>query len=196
MIAHSSLPTMKGFARSRRPRQLPRHRMLSRMKVCCPLRIIRRPAPAPLQADVPPFRSIPQMQQFLNLMPPSNGPDNGDGTGELITADKGATREDHGMVRIDHNFSNTHSLFARYTVDDSSSLVPYVGTPPGTYMPGFPTLHLARNQYGTDSGPYDIRHRNGSMSCASVSTEQRHLLRSTIRIRACRFLWFLIDRSE
>ena len=91
----------------------------------------------------------PQTQQFLNLMPPSNGPDNGDGTGELITADKGATREDHGMVRIDHNFSNTHSVFARYTVDDSSSVVPYVGTPPGTYLPGFPTLHLARNQYVT-----------------------------------------------
>ena len=53
------------------------------------------------------------------------------------------------MVRIDHNFSSTHSLFARYTIDDSSSLVPYVGTPPGTYVPGFPAFHLARNQYGT-----------------------------------------------
>ncbi|MGA2050733.1 MAG: carboxypeptidase regulatory-like domain-containing protein, partial [Terracidiphilus sp.] len=91
----------------------------------------------------------PQIQQFLNLMPPSNGADNGDGTGELITDNKGATREDHGMARIDHNFSNAHSVFARYTVDDSSSLVPYVGTPPGTYMPGFPTVHLARNQYVT-----------------------------------------------
>jgi hypothetical protein len=91
----------------------------------------------------------PQIQQFLNLMPPSNGPDNGDGTGELITADKGDTREDHGMVRIDHNFSNTHSVFARYTVDDSSSVVPSAGTPPGIYLPGFPTLHLARNQYVT-----------------------------------------------
>ena len=91
----------------------------------------------------------PQSQQFLNLIPASNGADNGDGTGELITADKGATREDHGMARIDHNFSNTHSVFARYTVDDSSSLVPYVGAPPGTYMPGFPTFHLARNQYVT-----------------------------------------------
>jgi len=91
----------------------------------------------------------PQIQQFLNLMPVSNGADNGDGTGELITADKGATREDHGMARIDYNFSNTHSVFARYTIDDSSSLVPYVGTPPGTYMPGFPTFHLARNQYVT-----------------------------------------------
>ena len=91
----------------------------------------------------------PQIQPFLNLLPPSNGPGNGDGTGELITANKGATREDHGLVRIDHNFSSTHSLFARYTMDDSSALVPYVGTPPGTYVPGFPAFHLARNQYGT-----------------------------------------------
>ena len=91
----------------------------------------------------------PLIPAFLNLLPPSNGPDNGDGTGELITANKGSTREDHGMARVDHNFSNAHSLFARYTVDDSSSLVPYVGTPPGTYAPGFPTFHSARNQYGT-----------------------------------------------
>ena len=91
----------------------------------------------------------PLIRPFLNLLPPSNGPGNGDGTGELITANKGNTREDHGMVRIDHYFSSTHSLFARYTVDDSSALVPYVGTPPGTYVPGFPAFHLARNQYGT-----------------------------------------------
>src|SRR5580692_3916962 len=91
----------------------------------------------------------PLIQPFLSLLPVSNGPDNGDGTGELITANRGNTREDHGMVRIDHNFSNTHSLFARYTIDDSSSLVPYVGTPPGTDVPGFPAFHPARNQYGT-----------------------------------------------
>src|SRR5580700_7405740 len=91
----------------------------------------------------------PLIQPFLSLVPVSNGPDNGDGTGELITANKGNTREDHGMVRIDHHFSSTHSLFARYTIDDSSALVPYVGTPPGTYVPGFPAFHPARNQYGT-----------------------------------------------
>jgi hypothetical protein len=91
----------------------------------------------------------PLIQPFLNLLPPSNGPGNGDGTGELITSNKGSTREDHGMARLDHNFSSTHSLFARYTIDDSSALVPYVGTPPGTYVPGFPAFHVARNQYGT-----------------------------------------------
>ena len=91
----------------------------------------------------------PLIQPFLNALPPSNGPDNGDGTGQLITANKGNTREDHGMVRIDHNFSDTHSLFARYTIDDSFALAPYIGTPPGTYAPGFPVFHFGRNQYGT-----------------------------------------------
>src|ERR1700723_784445 len=57
------------------------------------------------------------IQPFLSVLPPANGPENGDGTGELITANKGTTREDHGMVRIDQNLSSTHSLFARYTVD-------------------------------------------------------------------------------
>jgi hypothetical protein len=91
----------------------------------------------------------PRVQQFLNLFPTSNGADNGDGTGDLITANKGDTAEHHGMIRVDHNFSNTHSLFGRYIIDDSSSVVPYFGTPPGTYAPGFPTLHQARNQYFT-----------------------------------------------
>jgi hypothetical protein len=89
----------------------------------------------------------PRIQQFLALFPPANGADNGDGTGDLITANKGDTNEHHGMVRVDHNFSDTHSLFVRYIIDDSSSVVPYFGTPPGTYVPGFPALHEARNQY-------------------------------------------------
>jgi hypothetical protein len=88
-------------------------------------------------------------QQFLNLLPPANGKENGNGTADLITANKSATREDHGMMRFDQNFSNTHSLFARYIVDDSASQVPCVGNPPGTYVPGFPDLHEARNQYFT-----------------------------------------------
>ena len=129
----------------------------------------------------------PLIQPFLNLLPLSNGPDNGDGTGELITANKGTTREDHGMVRIDHHFSSTHSLFARYTVDDSSSVVPSVATPPGTYVPGFPaftwrgiTPPLSRT--ARHSGP------NGSTSCALVSTGQPPLLRPTKRILVCLLL--------
>ena len=91
----------------------------------------------------------PRVPQFLALFPLPNGADNGDGTGDLITDDKGNVYENHGMVRIDHNFSDAHSLFARYIIDDSSSLVPYFGTPPGLHVPGFPTDHTARNQYFT-----------------------------------------------
>lgn len=91
----------------------------------------------------------PRVEQFLALFPASNGADHGDGTADLITDDEGNVYENHGMVRIDHNFSSTHSLFGRYIIDDSSSLVPYFGTPPGTYVPGFPVDHAARNQYFT-----------------------------------------------
>lgn len=100
----------------------------------------------------------PRIQQFLALIPPANGADNGDGTGDLITANKGDTNEHHGMVRVDHNFSNTHSVFARYIIDDSFSLVPYFGTPPGTYVPGFPPLHQARNQYFSVQDRRNIGH--------------------------------------
>jgi hypothetical protein len=91
----------------------------------------------------------PRIPQFLSLFPLPNGADNGDGTADLTTADKGNAYEDHGMVRVDHSFSSTHSLFGRYIIDDSSSLVPYFGTPPGTYVPGFPINHTGRNQYFT-----------------------------------------------
>lgn len=91
----------------------------------------------------------PRVSQFLALFPTSNGADNGDGTADLITDDKGDAYENHGMIRVDHNFSGTHSFFGRYMIDDSSSLVPYFGTPPGTYVPGFPLEHTARNQYFT-----------------------------------------------
>ncbi len=103
-------------------------------------------------------RVDPRVNPFLDLVPPSNGGDNGDGTGDLITANKGRTNERHGMFRVDHNFSNAHSLFARYIIDDSSSLVPYFGTPPGTYVPGFPALHQARNQYFTGQDRRNLGH--------------------------------------
>ena len=100
----------------------------------------------------------PLIQPFLNLLPPANGADSGNGTGDLITANKGNTREDHGMLRVDHTFSDTHSIFARYTMDDGSSEVPYFGTPPGTYVPGFPALHRGRNQYFTIQDRRDLGH--------------------------------------
>ena len=105
-------------------------------------------------------QSILAYSSFSALFPLPNGADNGDGTADLTTDDKGNAYEDHGMVRVDHSFSNTHSLFGRYIIDDSSSLVPYFGTPPGTYVPGFPIDHTARNQYFTVQDRMQFRARN------------------------------------
>jgi len=86
------------------------------------------------------------------------------------------------MIRADHDFSNTHSVFVRYAIDDSSSIVPYFGTPPGTYVPGFPTLHEARNQYFTVQDRRNLGHemlnelRFGiNRTTASSSKEPRFL---------------------
>ena len=43
-------------------------------------------------------------------------------------------------------------------IDDGSSVVPYIGTPPGTYAPGFPALHQARNQYFTVQDRTNLGH--------------------------------------
>ena len=53
----------------------------------------------------------PRIQRFLSLIPPSNGADNGNGTGDLVTADKSHTREDHGMVRVDLTTSQARIRF-------------------------------------------------------------------------------------
>jgi len=42
-------------------------------------------------------------------------------------------------------------------IDDSSSQVHYFGTPPGTYVPGFPILHQGRNQYFTVQDRSNLR---------------------------------------
>ena len=139
----------EGFVKYKHPQQLRRCPMRLPTKVCCPLPLIREPAITPLRAGALPSALILAYSSFSRYFLLTNGADNGDGTGDLITANKGSTNEHHGMFRVDHNFSNTHSLFARYMIDDSSSLVPYFGTPPGTYVPGFPALHQARNQYFT-----------------------------------------------
>lgn len=111
-----------------------------------------------------------RVQPYLALLPPSNGQDNGDGTADLITtATKGATNEHHGMVRIDQIFSSTHSSFGRYIIDDSSSLVPYFGTPPGTYVPGFPVRKLGRNQYFTVQDRKNLAHELFNELCFGLN---------------------------
>jgi hypothetical protein len=49
------------------------------------------------------------------------------------------------MARLDHVFSNSHTAFVRYIIDDSDAVVPYLNT----LAPGFPGNNDSRNQYFT-----------------------------------------------
>jgi len=87
----------------------------------------------------------PAIMPFLALAPPPNGPDLGGGVGLFTSSDKRATREDYGLVRIDHAFSPAHSVFGRYIMDDSDSQNPYLST----LVPGFPGESSSRDQFFT-----------------------------------------------
>src|SRR6266851_1672121 len=68
----------------------------------------------------------PAVISFLGLAPLPNGLDLGNGVGLFTSSAKRATREDYGLARIDHAFSDGHSVFLRYIVDDSDSINPYL----------------------------------------------------------------------
>ena len=66
------------------------------------------------------FIDVPAtVQPYLDLYPLPNGPDNGDGSGQLILANPQPLDEDYFVVKFDHQFSDSDSFFARYTFDDS-----------------------------------------------------------------------------
>src|SRR5580658_3543457 len=70
--------------------------------------------------------AIPSVQPLLALWPVQNGPELGGGIAEAFSHPLQTIREDFGTVRLDHIFSDTDTLFAVYTVDDSADNTPTV----------------------------------------------------------------------
>jgi len=87
----------------------------------------------------------PAVLPFLALYPLPNGEDFGNGTASYTSSAKRETREDYGLVRIDHSFSGAHFAFSRYIIDDSNSRNPYLST----LIPGFPGDSSSRDQFFT-----------------------------------------------
>jgi hypothetical protein len=84
----------------------------------------------------------PSVQPFLDLYPLPNGADLGNGTAQLFSNPNRPIREDYTTVRGDHNFSNSDSLFARYTFDRATLSNP----------PAYPTVtsdSITKAQYVT-----------------------------------------------
>ncbi|MCC6591518.1 MAG: TonB-dependent receptor [Bryobacterales bacterium] len=66
----------------------------------------------------------PAVPAYLNLVPLPNDRNFGDGTGEYVRAASNSTNEDFVTGRVDHRFSDSTSLFARYTFDNATVAVP------------------------------------------------------------------------
>lgn len=62
----------------------------------------------------------PKVKPYLDTYPLPNGRDNGDGTGEYIFTNVLPTNEHYFMGKIDHQLSDSNSLFARYTFDQGN----------------------------------------------------------------------------
>lgn len=85
----------------------------------------------------------PTSAQFVNLFPHANGPDQGNGTALFQGSGMQPTREDFGVFRLDHKYSEKDQFFARALLDDGDIVQPFMSTS----VPGFPGEGLIRNQY-------------------------------------------------
>jgi hypothetical protein len=68
------------------------------------------------------------VKPYLLAFPLPNTPDRADGTAAFVIANSQTTNEDFGTVRVDHRFSDSDSLFGRFTIDDSEQLIPALNT--------------------------------------------------------------------
>ncbi|MBI4447067.1 MAG: TonB-dependent receptor [Acidobacteria bacterium] len=82
------------------------------------------------------------VKSFLSLIPQPNGRDFGNGSAEIVRTVHQKLNEDFFTLRLDHNFSDSDTLFARYTFDDATRSIPRAT---------LNTLNLneSRNQYFT-----------------------------------------------
>ena len=106
--------------------------------------IARVPNAASRRGSLPsgPVDVNPAILPLLNAWPVSNGRDYGDGTGEYIGNPLYSAGDNYGVFRTDFQLSNSHSLFARYTISDSNSSRP-------ENPPVFLSSNRGRNQFLT-----------------------------------------------
>src|SRR5438552_3904131 len=77
--------------------------------------------PGALTCTLPVSRVI---RPYLDLFQRPNTPDLGDGTAYYITAPLQVTHEDYFMGRVDHQISDRMRVFARYSLDKDTNVLP------------------------------------------------------------------------
>ena len=69
----------------------------------------------------------PEVEPFLALYPLPNGRDFGDGRAEYLFGTNSDTNEDFFVIKVDHYFNDSQSLFARYSFDNADKKFPALG---------------------------------------------------------------------
>jgi len=64
------------------------------------------------------------VKPFFPFIPLPNGRDFGDGTAEFLSSPSKSTDEDYFSVRLDHEISENHNIFGRYTFDEGDVVTP------------------------------------------------------------------------
>ena len=84
----------------------------------------------------------PAIKPFLALWPDPNSTDFGDGTAFYVSSPSSPTDEDYFLIRVDHQLTSKHSLFARYAFDTDSKNTP-------APLPTSVNISASRRQYAT-----------------------------------------------
>ena len=84
--------------------------------------------------------AVPAIVPYLDAFDLPNGTDLGDGTAFFNFTDARPTDVDYFMTRFDHQFSDSNSIFVRYTIDDSSTNV-------AEQLRAWRVNRISRNQY-------------------------------------------------
>ena len=87
------------------------------------------PTEATRMGDLPsgPVPVNPEVEPFLDLYPLPNGRDFGDGRAEYLFGTNSNTDEDFFVIKVDHYFSDSQSLFVRYSYDKADKKFPALG---------------------------------------------------------------------
>ena len=70
----------------------------------------------------------PEVEPFLALYPLPNGRDFGDGRAEYLFGTNSDTDEDFFVIKVDHYFSHSQSMFVRYSFDNADKKFPALGS--------------------------------------------------------------------
>ncbi len=69
-------------------------------------------------------KAVAAVQPFIAIIPTSNGVDFGDGTAAYISTSNTTLTEDFAIIRMDRNFSDKTTAFARYQFDNANAYTP------------------------------------------------------------------------